>query len=60
VCLFRKLGNPKPTLRVRALVLRRDRLTWTGYFRDTVVFSMLDYEWPAVKLRLEERLARFM
>jgi hypothetical protein len=59
VRFFRKLGNPKPALRVRALVLRRDRVTWTGYIRDTVVFSILDYEWPAVKLRLEERLARF-
>ena len=42
---------------VREGVLRRDRLTWTGYIRDTVYFSILDNEWPAVKLRLEQRLA---
>ena len=41
-------------------VLRRDRLTWTGYIRDTVYFSILDNEWPAVKAHLEERLAAFM
>jgi RimJ/RimL family protein N-acetyltransferase len=44
---------------VREGVLRRDRLTWTGYIRDTVVFSILDHEWPAVKLQLERRLATF-
>lgn len=44
---------------VREGVLRRDRLTWTGYIRDTVVFSVLDREWPAVKARLEARLAAF-
>jgi N-acetyltransferase len=43
---------------VREGVLRRDRLTWTGYMRDTVYYSILDHEWPAVKLRLEQRLAR--
>jgi N-acetyltransferase len=40
-------------------VLRRDRLTWTGYLRDTVFFSILSSEWPAVKSRLEARLAGF-
>lgn len=44
---------------VREGVLRRDRLTWTGYIRDTVYFSILDREWPEVKQRLEERLAGF-
>lgn len=44
---------------VREGVLRRDRLTWTGYVRDTVYFSILREEWPAVKLRLEQRLAQF-
>ena len=42
---------------VREGVLRRDTRTWTGHIRDTVVFSILDSEWPAVKLRLEQRLA---
>jgi N-acetyltransferase len=42
---------------VKEGVLRRDMRTWTGHIRDTVVFSILDSEWPAVKLRLEQRLA---
>jgi RimJ/RimL family protein N-acetyltransferase len=42
---------------VREGVLRRDRRTWTGHVRDSVVFSILDSEWPAVKQRLEQRLA---
>jgi N-acetyltransferase len=42
---------------VREGVLRRDRLTWTGYIRDTVYFSIVDHEWPAVKARLQQRLA---
>ena len=43
---------------VKEGVLRRDTRTWTGHVRDTVVFSILDREWPAVKLRLEQRLAK--
>jgi RimJ/RimL family protein N-acetyltransferase len=42
---------------VKEGVLRRDMRTWTGHIRDTVVFSILDSEWPAVRLRLEQRLA---
>lgn len=41
---------------VREGVLRRDRLTWTGYVRDTVHFSILNEEWPAVRQQLETRL----
>jgi RimJ/RimL family protein N-acetyltransferase len=41
---------------VREGVLRRDRLTWTGYIRDTVVFSILDHEWPQLKARLQARV----
>src|ERR1039458_8256098 len=41
---------------VREGVLRRDRLTWTEYVRDTVFFSILDEEWPAVPEQLEMRL----
>jgi RimJ/RimL family protein N-acetyltransferase len=37
-------------------ILRQDTRTWTGHIRDTVVFSILDSEWPAVRLRLEQRL----
>jgi RimJ/RimL family protein N-acetyltransferase len=42
---------------VREGVLRRDRVTWTGYIRDTVYFSILENEWPAAKFRLEQRIA---
>jgi RimJ/RimL family protein N-acetyltransferase len=40
---------------VREGVLRR-HMQVRGYQRDTVYFSILDNEWPAVKVRLEERL----
>ncbi len=43
---------------VKEGVLRRDTRTWTGHLRDTVVFSILDSEWPNVRLRLEQRLAK--
>ena len=43
---------------VKEGVLRRETRTWTGHIRDTVVFSILDSEWPAIKLRLEQRLAK--
>ena len=42
---------------VREGVLRR-HMRSKGYQRDTVYFSILDDEWPAVKARLEARLAR--
>ena len=38
-------------------ILRQDRVTWTGRIRDTVVFSILADEWPAVRERLDARLA---
>jgi RimJ/RimL family protein N-acetyltransferase len=34
--------------------LRRHVITWTGRVRDSVYFSILDGEWPEVKLRLEK------
>ena len=37
-------------------ILRRHVLTDTGRMRDTVYFSILDDEWPAIKSRLESRL----
>jgi RimJ/RimL family protein N-acetyltransferase len=43
---------------VKEGVLRRDTRTWTGHIRDTVVFSILDSEWPAVRLRLQQRIAK--
>lgn len=39
-------------------VLRNHRLGPDGSLRDTVVFSILPTEWPAVRLGLEERLRR--
>lgn len=38
--------------------LRRHLRTESGRFRDTVYFSILDDEWPGVKQRLEDKLAR--
>jgi RimJ/RimL family protein N-acetyltransferase len=38
-------------------VLRRHRTTWTGHVRDTVVFSITDLDWPAVRDGLDARLA---
>ena len=42
---------------VREGVLRKHKITWTGRQRDTVVFSIVDDEWPHVRARLESRLA---
>ncbi len=39
-------------------VLRNHRRLPDGSLRDTVVFSILDSEWPAVRARLRHRLAR--
>ena len=43
---------------VREGVLRRHLRMPDGVIRDTVYFSILAEEWPMVKARLEERLAR--
>jgi RimJ/RimL family protein N-acetyltransferase len=37
-------------------VLRHQRILPDGYRRDSVYFSILEQEWPAVKARLEGRL----
>jgi len=37
-------------------VLRRHIITHSGRFRDTIYYSILDHEWPAVRARLEARL----
>lgn len=39
--------------------LRSHRILPDGYRRDSVYFSILDHEWPAAKLGLEERLRPF-
>jgi len=37
-------------------LLRKHKTTWTGHVRNTVVFSILDDEWPAVRAGLDARL----
>jgi len=39
-------------------VLRKHTITYAGRWRDTIYYSVLDTEWPEVKRRLEEFLAR--
>ena len=39
-------------------ILRKHTLMWTGRYRDTVFYSILDEEWPQVKTRLETLLIR--
>ncbi|MDZ4374509.1 MAG: GNAT family protein [Phenylobacterium sp.] len=40
-------------------ILRDDKVTWTGRIRSTVVFSVLAQEWPAVRDKLDARIAAF-
>jgi RimJ/RimL family protein N-acetyltransferase len=42
---------------VREGVLRKHMLLHDGFLRDTVVYSILDDEWPAVKDRLKAKMA---
>ena len=44
---------------VREGVLRRHKTTWTGYVRDSMMFSVTDLDWPDVRARLDARLAAF-
>jgi RimJ/RimL family protein N-acetyltransferase len=37
-------------------VLRCDRVLWDGFVRDSAYFSVVHYEWPAVKAELEQKL----
>jgi N-acetyltransferase len=41
---------------VREGVLRKHMLVGDGYLRDTVMYSIIAEEWPAVKLRLEQKM----
>ena len=43
---------------VKEGVLRKHRTTHDGSVRDSVIYSILDDEWPAVKERLAARLKR--
>ncbi len=36
--------------------LRRNRILNDGYIRDTCVYSIVDAEWPQIKLKLENYL----
>ena len=36
--------------------LRNQRIRLDGSYRDTVIFSVIESEWPQVKARLEQRL----
>jgi hypothetical protein len=39
-------------------VLRKHTLMWTGRYRDSIYYSILDEEWPDVKQQLEKMLVR--
>jgi len=39
-------------------VLRSEQIDPTGAYRDTVVFSIIEHEWPAVKQSLEYKMKR--
>jgi RimJ/RimL family protein N-acetyltransferase len=41
---------------VREGVLRRERVTWTGHVRDSVLFAVTDLDWPDVRAGLARRL----
>lgn len=41
---------------VREGVLRNHRITWNGSRRNTVIFSIIDSDWPAIKSQLLDRL----
>lgn len=43
---------------VREGVMRRDRIVKGAYARSSVLYSILEDEWPALKVRLEEMLRR--
>jgi RimJ/RimL family protein N-acetyltransferase len=42
---------------VKEGILRKHAVVYTGRIRDTVVFSVTNDDWPAVRERLRERLA---
>ncbi len=44
---------------VREAVLRKYTIMPDGYQRSSVFYSVIDDEWPAVKARLEEMLAKY-
>ena len=40
-------------------VMRRDRITWTGHIRDSVLYAVTDQDWAAVRSILMRRLEAF-
>ena len=44
---------------VREGVLRKHMMLWDGFIRDTVMYSVIEAEWPAVKARLEAKMAGY-
>jgi RimJ/RimL family protein N-acetyltransferase len=42
---------------MREGVLRKHKITWTGHVRDTAVFSIIDSDWPQVRVQLSKRIA---
>jgi N-acetyltransferase len=57
----RNLRSQKALERIGAIkegVLRQHMITPDGYLRDSIYYSILDKEWPSIKLRLKEFLAR--
>jgi N-acetyltransferase len=57
----RNLRSQKALERLGAIkegVLRQHIITPSGFLRDSVYYSILDKEWPSIKRRLEELLAR--
>ncbi|MBZ5525382.1 MAG: GNAT family N-acetyltransferase [Acidobacteriia bacterium] len=51
----------KAILRIGAMeegTFRKHIITASGRVRDSVYFSIIDTEWPAVKMKLQRRLAR--
>lgn len=56
----RNQQSQRAILRIGAVYegcLRRSRVLPDGFVRDTMCYSVVDNEWPAVKRRLEEMLA---
>lgn len=45
---------------VKEGILRNHIITPEGYLRSSVYYSILDSEWPAVKVRLKEKLKRYL
>ena len=45
---------------VKEGILRKHIITPEGYLRSSVYYSILNSEWPAVKVKLEEKLKRYL